>query len=418
MKKNVTSVALILTCAGSSTRFHTGKKKEYLPLISKHLSNETNGTVLSCSIIAFLQFFSAHKDFLFTNLVITVPNENYEQECKKALLALNASNYVKTNLEQLKPTISFVAGSTTRQKSVYNGLQHLDNAIKNNAAIDIVLIHDAARPFVDKQIIHDVLYMVQKKDAAVPIIEPVDTQKEIGTDGSIVRHLNRSALGAVQTPQGFLFEKLFMAHKKAAGDSKSYTDDAEIWATYCDAVYTVKGNTENTKITFSHDMESKMENKLFRTGLGTDTHRLVENRPLIIGGIVIPFEKGEEAHSDGDVLLHAITDCLLGAAGIGDIGELFPPSDNKWQDANSALLLKSAWEMVLKKGWRLENLDCVIALEKPKFLPWRKKVIESIATILQCDSERIFVKAKTAEGLGEIGASLAVGAQAICLLSK
>ena len=157
---------------------------------------------------------------------------------------------------------------------------------------------------------------------------------------------------------------------------------------------------------------------MIRVGLGTDLHRLVEGRKLMLGGVEIPFEKGEHGHSDGDVLLHAITDALLGAAAISDIGELFPPSDAKWKDADSKKLLASAYELVKGQGWSIENIDCVIKLEKPKFLPYRQAVRESIAGILSIDVSQIFVKAKTGEKLGDVGASQAIEAEAVCLLSK
>lgn len=157
---------------------------------------------------------------------------------------------------------------------------------------------------------------------------------------------------------------------------------------------------------------------MIRVGLGTDLHRLVPGRKLIIGGVEFDFELGEDGHSDGDVLLHAITDSLLGAAGISDIGELFPPSDDKWKGANSAELLKEAYKLVKEAGWKIENIDCVVQLEKPKFLPHRKEVCKRIATILQIEENQVFVKAKTGEKLAPIGTSEAISAQVVCLLSK
>ncbi|OJF76714.1 MAG: 2-C-methyl-D-erythritol 2,4-cyclodiphosphate synthase [Treponema sp. CETP13] len=157
---------------------------------------------------------------------------------------------------------------------------------------------------------------------------------------------------------------------------------------------------------------------MIRTGLGYDLHRLVEDRQLILGGVHIPSEKGEAGHSDGDVLLHAIIDALLGAAALGDIGEFFPPNDNKWLNANSADLLNTAWHQVCEKGWHLENIDCVIALQKPKFLPYRTKICKNIAQILNVNEEQIFVKAKTGEHLGSVGTCQAIEAWASCLLSK
>jgi len=157
---------------------------------------------------------------------------------------------------------------------------------------------------------------------------------------------------------------------------------------------------------------------MIRIGLGYDLHRLVEGRKLIIGGVQIPFEKGEDGHSDGDVLFHAITDAILGASGLGDIGSYFPPEDSKWKNADSAFLLKTVMNDVYKAGWKIENIDCVIKLEKPKFLPHRQKVIESIAKTLGIQNEQVFIKAKTGEKLGDIGNSNAIEAYSTCLLSK
>ena len=157
---------------------------------------------------------------------------------------------------------------------------------------------------------------------------------------------------------------------------------------------------------------------MIRIGSGYDIHRLLEGRKLLLGGIEIPFSKGEEAHSDGDVLLHAIIDALLGASALGDIGSFFPPEDEQWKDASSVSLLKIVWNKILEDGWHLENLDCIVKLEKPKFLPYRAKVIKSIAECLGVNENQVFVKAKTAEKLDSVGASLAVEAWCSCLLLK
>ena len=157
---------------------------------------------------------------------------------------------------------------------------------------------------------------------------------------------------------------------------------------------------------------------MIRVGLGYDLHRLIEGRRLLLGGIELPFEKGEDGHSDGDVLFHAITDAILGASGLGDIGSFFPPEDMKWKDADSAELLKTVWQKVKAAGWKLENLDCVIKLEKPKFIPYRQQVIESIARVLEVETGQVFVKAKTGEKLPPVGTSEAVEAEVVCLLSR
>jgi 2-C-methyl-D-erythritol 2,4-cyclodiphosphate synthase len=155
-----------------------------------------------------------------------------------------------------------------------------------------------------------------------------------------------------------------------------------------------------------------------RIGLGYDLHRLVAGRPLVLGGIAIPSPLGEDGHSDGDALLHAITDALLGASGLGDIGELFPPSDQRWKGADSRELLKTAWSRVRDAGWSIDNIDCVIALQEPKFLPWRERVCDEISRVLGVAADRVFVKAKTGEGLAPIGTKEAVAAWAVCLLSQ
>lgn len=157
---------------------------------------------------------------------------------------------------------------------------------------------------------------------------------------------------------------------------------------------------------------------MIRVGIGYDLHRLVPNRKLLLGGVELPFEKGEDGHSDGDVLFHAVTDAVLGASGLGDIGSFFPPEEAKWKDADSAVLLQTVMEKVYSQGWKIENIDCVIKLEKPKFIPYREQVIHSIAKVLQIKPEQVFVKAKTGEKLPPVGTSEAVEAYVVCLLSK
>jgi len=162
----------------------------------------------------------------------------------------------------------------------------------------------------------------------------------------------------------------------------------------------------------------KAEQRITRIGLGRDLHRLVSGRKFLLGGVEIPFEKGELAHSDGDVLTHAIIDALLGAAALGDIGEFYPDNDPAWKDANSLELLKNAWQQVKAQGWRLVNLDCTVVCEKPKILPYREEIRRSLAKTLEIETSRVFVKGKTSEGLGPIGSGEAVEALAVCLLGK
>ncbi|MDR0876609.1 MAG: 2-C-methyl-D-erythritol 2,4-cyclodiphosphate synthase [Treponema sp.] len=157
---------------------------------------------------------------------------------------------------------------------------------------------------------------------------------------------------------------------------------------------------------------------MIRVGLGRDLHRLIKGRRFLLGGVEIPAEKGELGHSDGDVLAHAVTDAVLGAAGFADIGVLFPPQDPAWKNADSMLLLRNAFGMAANAGWRLVNLDCVVCCEKPYLAPYREMIRGSLALALQVPPEAVFVKGKTGEGLGPIGEGKAVEAMAVCLLER
>jgi 2-C-methyl-D-erythritol 2,4-cyclodiphosphate synthase len=157
---------------------------------------------------------------------------------------------------------------------------------------------------------------------------------------------------------------------------------------------------------------------VIRVGLGRDTHRLEKSRRFLLAGVEFPLEKGMAGHSDGDALAHAVADALLGAAGLGDIGEFFPPEEACWKNADSMELLAKVWARVKSSGWRLVNLDCVILAEKPRILPFREKIREQLAACLDAEKEAVFVKGKTGEGLGPIGEGFAIETEAVCLLVK
>ena len=217
-------IAIIITAAGSSTRIGSGIKKEYLPY--------NKGTVLSSCAETFLNACS--HDLEITDFIVTCPKGG-RVECEKALGGMSS--------------VQIVEGSNTRQKSVYNGLL----AVHGNP--EIVLIHDGARPFVSEELIRSTISATQEFGAAVPGLIPTDTQKEIDENGFIVRHLIRSSLSAVQTPQSFEFSKLLAAHERAALDEREYTDDTEIWGAYCGRVKVVPGDVNNIKITYPSDLE-------------------------------------------------------------------------------------------------------------------------------------------------------------------
>ena len=428
-----TDAALALVAAGSSQRMGGLGKKEYLPL--------NGGSVLSEAALVFL------KTKLFSTIAVVYP--------KNDLAAAKKAFYKNPQVAQLCQGLKviFVAGGGTRQESVFNALKAIKRAgiagaspamtgngapraankkalqARKAAAPRAVLIHDGARPFLSASLVKKTLEATLKYGAAVPALEPVETQKEIDASSKIARHLKRSSLAAVQTPQGFLFPEILEFHKKAAkiaGSSPAmtsgFTDDTEIWDRYSDKkTRVIKGEAANIKITYPKDVQGQNAPAAvpnFRIGLGTDLHRLVKGRPLILGGVTLPFEKGEDGHSDGDALLHAITDALLGAAALGDIGSYFPPQDPKWKGADSKKLLAAAWKDVQAAGWRLQNLDCVIHLQEPKFLPHRERVRKSIAGVLGVEPQKVFVKAKTGERVGPVGLGEVVETKAVCLLFK
>jgi len=157
---------------------------------------------------------------------------------------------------------------------------------------------------------------------------------------------------------------------------------------------------------------------MIKTGIGYDIHRLKRGRRFLLGGVHIPFFKGEDGHSDGDVLAHAVCDAILGACALGDIGELFPPSDPTWKDADSMKLLHDVYARVKQSGWKIINIDCVIICENPKVLPFREAIRKSLAEALEVSIESVFVKGKTAEGLGPVGKGRAVEAYVVCLIEK
>ena len=419
-----TNNAVAIVAAGSSSRMGELGKKEYLPL--------NGGSVLSETALVFLQ------TKLFSTVLVVHP--------KNGLAAAKKAFYKNPLVAELSKDLNviFTPGGDTRQESVFNALKALDKkppvsqkSSQTKKPPRLVLIHDGARPFISQSLVKKTLTAALKYGAAVPALQPVETQKEMDSSSKIARHLKRSSLAAVQTPQGFLFPEIFECHKKAKKEGKTdFTDDTEIWDNYSDKkTRVIPGEPGNIKITYPKDVtadgrnlgqeENSRQNRkaidgaqTFRIGLGTDLHRLVEGQPLILGGVVLPYDKGEDGHSDGDALLHAITDALLGAAALGDIGSYFPPEDDKWKDADSAKLLQAAWKDVRAAGWELQNLDCVVKLQEPKFLPHRQKVRQSIARVLGVDVSQVFVKAKTGERVGPVGLCQAVETEAVCLLTK
>jgi len=312
-----------------------------------------------------------------------------------------------------------VMGGAERQDSVRNGLEHL----AATGAPATILIHDAVRPFIPAEVIATVIDTIRPDRGALPALPVADTLKR-AQDGIVLTTVDRSALWRAQTPQGFPFAPLLAAHRGAKGTV--LTDDAAVAEAAGLAVTLVAGDEQNFKITGPDDMEraERLLNpaigqggRITRVGTGFDVHAFEDGDFAMICGIEIPHTHKLKGHSDADVGLHAITDALLGAAGKGDIGVYFPPSDAKWRGAPSDIFLKAAGDMIAAGGGRIENIDITIICESPKVGPHREKMRARVAEILGLAEGLVNVKGKTTEQLGFLGRSEGIAAQAVASVS-
>jgi 2-C-methyl-D-erythritol 4-phosphate cytidylyltransferase/2-C-methyl-D-erythritol 2,4-cyclodiphosphate synthase len=414
-------IAVVITAAGASARFGGGKKE--LVLIGGR-------SVLDLALSSCIDLPGLEA------LVVTAPSGR-EPELRASLAPESLAA-----LDRLGPgRFAVVPGGATRRDSVRAGLEWIAAALgsaadaKARGASPVVLVHDGARPWASAALAARVAAAAAEKGACVPIVPLVDTPKELGPGGLLSGHPSRASLGGVQTPQGFLLAGLLEAHRRAAAEGVDCTDDAELWDRYVGPVSWVPGEEANRKVTVRADLEglgaaAPADSRPApaprigqgppapRIGQGWDLHRLVPGRRLLIGGIEVPSETGEDAHSDGDVLLHAIIDALLGAAALGDIGTHFPPSEARWKDADSRELARLAAALARGAGWEIGNLDCTVVLERPRLGPFRDAIRDSIAACLGVGREAVSFKAKTSEGLGAAGEGRAVEAQAIALLTR
>lgn len=310
-----------------------------------------------------------------------------------------------------------VAGGATRQQSVRAGLEAL-SALKP----DLVLIHDAARPFVEAATISDVIAALFANPGAIAAVPLADTLKRAGSGGTISGTIERAGLWRAQTPQGFKFAAILDAHRAAANEGRSdFTDDAAIaeWAGL--AVALVEDSGENVKLTTAADIAAaerrlarvRAEAFELRTGSGFDVHSFAPGDHVWLGGVKIPHTHKLLGHSDADVVLHALTDALLGAIGDGDIGQHFPPSDPQWKGAASILFLADAYRRVTARGGRIVNVDITVLAEAPKVGPHRAAMQEAIARTLEISPDRVGIKATTMEGLGFVGRREGLAAQAL-----
>lgn len=300
-------------------------------------------------------------------------------------------------------------GGQTRQESVCKGLESLGDLNP-----DLVLIHDAARPFISYDVIDRVIEATSLAIGVIPAVKVADTIKR-EVDGLCGETVDRSDLWRAQTPQGFMFEDIFSAHEQLKG--QELTDDAALMEAVGKSVKFVEGDEDNFKITTQSDLAKaqRMIERMteFRTGSGFDVHRFCDGDHVTLCGIKVPHGFGLAGHSDADVALHALTDAILGAIAEGDIGSHFPPSDNQWKGASSDRFLKKACELVAEKGGALVNVDLTIICERPKIGPHREAMRQKIAEITGISLDRVSVKGTTTEKLGFTGRSEGIAAQAV-----
>lgn len=366
------SAAGILLCAGSSARM--GFDKLNTPLCGKTAIERSMDALVAggCDSIVF------------------VVNDASEQTVKALACPVPCT---------------VVRGGETRTDSVRNGLNAADG--------EVAVIHDAARCFVTPAIVRDCIDSAQEYGSGVAAIPMTDTVMRLHAYGT--ETLDRNALWRMQTPQAFRLDLIQTAYTSG----EQATDDATLYARAIGAPHFVPGSEENRKLTTEADW-AWAQSRLARTtyGTGFDTHRLVEGRKLFLGGVEIPFEKGLLGHSDADVLLHAIMDAILGACRMGDIGKLFPDTDERYRGISSRELLRTVHDMVQKRDMQVRHVDATVICQRPKLAPYRAEMERTIAEDLGIAAEFVSVKATTTEGMNDEGRGLCISAQAIASVDR
>ncbi|MBQ8160765.1 MAG: 2-C-methyl-D-erythritol 4-phosphate cytidylyltransferase [Clostridia bacterium] len=313
--------------------------------------------------------------------------------------------------------IQTVCGGNTRQASVAAGLA----ALPENAAY--VLIHDGARCLVDSLTIQHVKDAVTETGSGIASVPVKDTIKRTEKDGQILETLDRTSLRAMQTPQGFRRELIVKAHEYAREHQIDGTDDASLLEAMGLPVTWTEGSYRNIKITTPEDLlmaEMILHERpeRLRVGTGYDVHRLVEGRRLVLCGVEVPHTVGLLGHSDADVAAHALIDAMLGAVALGDIGQLFPDTDEAYRDIDSMILLKRANEVLREHGAHVQNLDLTICALKPKLAPFIQKMRERLSEVLSLPLQDVSVKATTTEHLGFEGRMEGISANCVVMVSQ
>ncbi|MEQ8604106.1 MAG: bifunctional 2-C-methyl-D-erythritol 4-phosphate cytidylyltransferase/2-C-methyl-D-erythritol 2,4-cyclodiphosphate synthase [Marivibrio sp.] len=388
------TVAVLIVAAGRGVRAGGGVPKQYRPLAGVPVLRRT------------IEAFRTHPA-IGRILVVIGPEDG--------------PDYAAATRDLAAPPATAVGGAS-RQESVFNGLTALEET--EPGPPDLVLIHDAARPNPPAALIERVIANAQRHGAALPALAIPDTIKRgrRDADGALVveETVPRDTLFGAQTPQGFRFADILAAHR--IGRSAQATDDAALFEAMGKRVVLVDGAWEAQKLTTEEDF-ARAERSLAgpeetRVGSGFDVHRFEEGRDFVtLCGVRVPHDRGLKGHSDADVGLHALTDAILGALALGDIGEHFPPSDPQWRGADSAAFLRRAVDLALDAGARIVHLDVTLICERPKLGPHRAAMRARIADIAGIAESRVSVKATTTEGLGFTGRGEGIAAQALATLA-
>ena len=374
------SVWAILLSGGNGERMGASVNKTLLPLLGE------------CALCRALRVLRRH--------------------CDGAVIVLRPQDEaaVRQALADSHLTVEAIAyGGADRQESVKNGLAALP------ADCDIVLVHDGARPLVDDATVENVIESVKQYGSGVAGTSVTDTVKQAAPDGTVLSTPDRSALRAVQTPQGFRRELIERAHREI---TERCTDDAALVERLGVPVHLCAGSPRNIKLTAPEDLTLAefYLSGLPRVGHGYDAHRLVPDRKLILGGVEIPYEKGLLGHSDADVLVHAVIDALLGAAALGDIGGHFPDSDPQYKGVFSIRLLEETARILKEAGYAVCNIDATLIAQRPKLAAYIPQMRENIAAAVGLDTACVSVKATTTEGMGFEGAGEGISAHAVALI--
>ena len=372
----------IIVASGTGTRTGLDIPKQYNNFLS-----------LPLFVHSFKFFYTSN---LFSHIIV-VANPEWHDFIREQLV--NYNNY------------TIIIGGETRSQSVYNGLEAAKILSPDN-----VYIHDAARPFIDSDVINSMQDAISNgADGAIPYVEIADALWQIGDDNQLLSPVNKTKRIRAQTPQAFKYNKLLAAYSSC--DFKSALDDAQIATQNGMIIKAIKGTSFSDKLTYKEDfkrMERTLSPKILpRTGIGFDVHRFCDGDFVTLCGVKIPHTMGLEGHSDADVAWHALTDALLGAMALGDIGKVFPPSDNKWKGAASSIFLEFAKDEVKKHGAEIANVDITIICEAPKVGKYREALQKSTAAVLGIPIDRVGIKATTTERLGFTGRSEGIAAQAI-----